>query len=546
MAVCLGLALYAFGAVLSQSRQFDQDEFLHVHAAWSMSQGMTPYVDYFDQYTPLFRVLLGPIFRFFAVATDPAEAIAFLFFSRKLMWLLSGLVLALTFWLGRLYRRTDVGCVAVLFLMATEAYWNTTLEIRPDTMAVVLWLLYLVTLIRAVRPTASAERRQGIMFLSSGLFLAFSFLTMQKIVFAFPGLAIGTCFYILQASNHETRRFRLRCVAYQAVGFCIPLLLTAAYFYLHGGLDAFIRANFLNFLKVAGFSPVYKLHQMLYQHPFLGLFGVAGLVGAIRRSTTHPSDSRGEFILVPATLSLLIGLFVIPVPHYQYYIFFLPLLSLFAAAFLTDSVDQLALRRDQLTGVQWLRLAAGVAGVILAALAVLGIGVGSHRPIALILGYWTAVMLGFSALMVIRAQGAAVALFLLGLTVGPVLRLRSELATPDTTGYIPAMRYVIEHTLPTDTVMDGYQGSGVFRPHAYFYWFLPYNDRQRLTAQDKQRLLEALTAGTISPAVIMLDSHLRDVSPAVTAFFVSHYEPVGTGFIWRRKAGVPVNAARTP
>src|SRR5206468_12533044 len=109
------------------------------------------YRDYFDPYTPLFHLFLVPFFEFFRVETNITESLAFLFFARKLTWLISGLILLLTFWLGKLWRNTEIGYVAMLFLLSTEAYWNVTLEIRPDPFAVVFWLLYLITVVRAVQ-----------------------------------------------------------------------------------------------------------------------------------------------------------------------------------------------------------------------------------------------------------------------------------------------------------------------------------------------------------------------------------------------------------
>ena len=135
--LCIVALFYILGAVLSQRRAFDQDEFLHVHSAWYIFKGMLPYRDYFDHYTPLFHLFLVPFFHFFKVETDIADSLAFFFFARKLTWLISGLILLLTFWLGKLWRNSEVGYVAVLFLLSTEVYWMLTLEIRPDPFATV-------------------------------------------------------------------------------------------------------------------------------------------------------------------------------------------------------------------------------------------------------------------------------------------------------------------------------------------------------------------------------------------------------------------------
>lgn len=534
MIICLAILFYGLGAVLSQKRAFDQDEFLHVHAAWCMFKGLLPYRDYFDHYTPLFHLFLVPFFPFFKVETDIADAVTFFFFSRKLMWLISGLILLLTFSLGKLWRNKQVGYVAILFLISTEAYWNTTLEIRPDPLTTIFWLLYLVTFVRAVQGNQEEHVRKR-MFAWSGLFLALGFLTIQKLVYAFPGLAVGTCLYVWGPSDRGARRLRLVKVAYQLVGFCTPLIVTATYFYLHEGLTDFIRYNFLFYLGVTGFSPYHNLHQLVYQHPFLGFFGSAGLLSALPFIFRPSSLPYGDFIIVPATVALIVGLFLIPVPHYQYYVLFLPLVAICAATFLVESVTKLADLRDRLMVWRWASIAALGSGAILTGVLLIGRGAGSHWPLFLIIGYWFVVLLGSMALIFMRARNVALVFFLVAMSVGPLMRLHNALGSADITPQIDEIRYIIENTTPTETIMDGYQGSGVYRPHAYFFWFLTYNDREGITEKDRQKLLEGLETGSIAPKLILFDKNLRGLSPAITEFFEHYYEPVGTGFIWRRK-----------
>ena len=259
---CLIIIFYGLGAFLSQKRGFDQDEFLHLHVSWSMLQGLLPYRDYFDHYTPLFHLFLAPFLYFFKVETDSAAAVAFFFFARKLMWLISGLILLFTFWLGKLWRNTDIGLLSVLFLLLAEAYWNTTLEIRPDPLAVVFWLLFLILVTRAIQPHREEHQRRRL-FAWSGVLLALAFLTIQKVVYAFPGIAVGTCWYILIPSDRSTRWNRFVQVAYQFSAFSAPLILTAGYFYLHNGLGEVIYSNFLFYLGIVGFSPYAKLHALV-------------------------------------------------------------------------------------------------------------------------------------------------------------------------------------------------------------------------------------------------------------------------------------------
>ena len=266
------------------------------------------------------------------------------------------------------------------------------------------------------------------MFAWSGLFLALGFLTIQKLVYAFPGLAVGTCWYVLSPSDHATRQCRLAHVAYQLVGFCVPMIFTAGYFYLHNGLTEFVRYNFLFYLGVAGFSPYGGLHQLLYQHPFLGFFGSAGLLCSLSFIFRRSSSQRGGFIIAPATLALIVGLFLIPFPHYQYYVLFLPLVAVFAATFLVESVAKLADLRDRLTVWQWTSIAALSSIAILAGLVLIGRGAGSHWPLFLIIGYWFGMLLGGMALIFMRAPAVALVFFLVAMIIGPLKRLQKHIS----------------------------------------------------------------------------------------------------------------------
>jgi hypothetical protein len=313
------------------------------------------------------------------------------------------------------------------------------------------------------------------------------------------------------------------------------MIFTAGYFYLHNGLIEFVRYNFLFYLGADRDSPYHALHQFLYQHPFLGFFGSAGLLCSLSFIFTRSSTERAGFFIAPFTLALIVGLFLIPFPRYQYYVLFLPLVAIFAATFLVESVAKLTDLRDRLTVVQWTVVAVFSSMVILTLLVLIARGSGSDWPLFLIIGYWFGVLLACMALIFRRAPAVALVFFLVAMSVGPLKRYEKQLASPGTNPQIDEMRYIMENTDPTETIMDGYRGSGVFRPGAYFFWFISYDVQRRLTDKDRQQLLEGLYNGSISPKLILFDNKLRNLYPASTEFFDTYYEPVGTGVIWRRK-----------
>jgi len=83
--------------------------------------------------------------------------------------------------------------------------------------------------------------------------------------------------------------------------------------------------------------------------------------------------------------------------------------------------------------------------------------------------------------------------------------------------------------------MDGYRGGGTYRPHAFFFWFLPLNERSGIPDKKKEQLVEDLYEGRVSPKMVLMDLNLRALSPKVTQFFEKNYEPVGVGVLWKRK-----------
>jgi hypothetical protein len=378
------------------------------------------------------------------------------------------------------------------------------------------------------------------MFTWSGLFLALGFLTIQKLVYAFPGLAIGTCWYVFTTSDQGDRRLRFAHVAYQLVGFCAPLVLTAIYLQLYGALTDFIHYNFCFYLGVRGFTPYKNLENLLYQNPLFGFFGSAGLLYTLPHLFRRSSPSLGSLITL-ATIALLVGLFLIPVPHFQYFVLFMPLGAIFAASFLVNSVTKLAEMRNCLTVWQWISVAAMSSIILLGGLISIAHGTRSYLPPLLVVGYWFGLYLVTMVFAFRRKPILSLVLFLVGMSLGSMKRLQSAITSPDPTPQIEEISYIIKNTDPTDTIMDGFQGSGLYRPHAYYYWFLPYNDRERLTAQEKEQLLHQLNGGSIAPKLILVDKNLSDISPAITEFFDKYYKPVGIGVIWKRTVAAGVD-----
>lgn len=60
IAACAVLGVFAL--FLCFYRAWDADEFAHLQFTWMLSQGRTPYRDFFEHHTPVFHLLTAPYF----------------------------------------------------------------------------------------------------------------------------------------------------------------------------------------------------------------------------------------------------------------------------------------------------------------------------------------------------------------------------------------------------------------------------------------------------------------------------------------------------
>jgi len=526
---------YACRFWLLQTRLFDQDEFEHLHGAWLVSKGFLPYRDYFEHHTPLFHFLLAPVFWRFDVQSNVADAFAAITAARGLMWILTGIILILTFTLGTSWRDTRIGIISTLLLTNTEIFFKTTLEVRPDLLGLTCFLAGLVAILYAVRAATAGTADRRLHFAASGAFLGAGIMATQKALFTLPGFGLAMLLFIWNGRSSTARAHRLRYCVYQAAGFCAPILVVLIYFYLHDGLAEFMHYNVLfNFRFKQRFGPYEGLHQLFFDNPYLALMAMLGLARLVAQTIRERNDR--DVIVAPSTLGVIAGLFLIPVPYAQYYLLLLPLAAMSAAAFLIDAVEFMIGLRQRGPGRDWWRSAGLRSLVVLIFLSMTAVGAGSNHPVAVTI-YWYAVLLVALVVLWMRYPRTSLAFFLIAVSLPPLKRLHDGFDSRNTS-QLAAIRYVIETTSPTDTVMDGFSGYGVFRPHAYFYFFPHYGIRTMLTDDDRRQLLERLQSGRIAPTLIVMDSNLRGLSPEITALFERRYRPTGVDDIWRRKDAV--------
>ena len=73
----------------------------------------------------------------------------------------------------------------------------------------------------------------------------------------------------------------------------------------------------------------------------------------------------------------------------------------------------------------------------------------------------------------------------------------------------------------------------MFRPHAWYYFFLHPEVRKMLPPSELQAFLHRLESGEVQPKMIVMDNNLRQLSDQFVVFVQKHYEDVGND-IWVR------------
>lgn len=541
--VALAMTLFLFGLRLPLLRvsPIDPDELSHLHCAWSVSKGMLIYRDFFENHTPWFYFLVAPLFSFFSVETNISDAFSFFFGARYLMWLAAGASLVLTFRIGILWRNAPVAWVGTIFLSLTTVFLGKTIEIRPDVPALAFFLACLITVIGAMRSEGSGLGVRS-RFALSGAFLGAALMFLPKILLVGPGFALAMLWYVCDPRGRRNFGDRLRDVIWQSIGFAVPLGLTMGYFASRGALQEFIWFNLLlnlTYGATTSMSPLPLLKFLLRESPFLVVLGLIGFARGFFEMFGSVNFRRGDYVLVLSALSLFAGLFLTPLPYHQYYVMFLPLLALFAATSLVQLAEFFvaALGRRGERGNFSARLGTTLTLLTGAGLWLLIRWVGP--PVLIEASYiwlWVSAVVVSLPFFLARKRDWVLVIYLVALSVGPLNRMFRALS-PLNTKYketLQQIAFVMENTKPTDPVMDGFTGWGVFRPHAHFYWLLQ-EEFPMVTRQQRVGLLADLRSGRAAPKLVFLDRNLRLFSSDVTEFVEKNYEPFDHDIIWRRK-----------
>lgn len=502
-------------------RDFDPDEFQHLHAAWNVSKGLIPYVDFFGHHTPGLWFLLAPLIRFYQPDTDFSSAVRLLFVCRILMWALSGLILVFTWKLGKLWRGTDVGAGAAVLLASTLMFLEKCIETRVDVPAPLAFITCLCLLLKAFKRNYPGKR---IDFALAGVLFGCAIMITQKMLMALPGLALALGWYVLDNRIEGEGKGKLSLAALFWTSSLIPLLLVLVYFQAHHAVGDFFHNNFvLNSDWRMRFSPGLTFNRLLRQNLITTILGIAGFLTSLAAVMRRGAVKRGDFFLVFPLASFFAGAFIIPVPQREYFMEFLPLGALFAAYALTDFIRAFSRFGPIKSAAMKEALFRFRILILSAAICLLLVGRNNLRlvdknglQLTVVLILATAVLSAFFQSRWLKILAFA------GLSI---YGLRQSVKYWEWTNHetLNNLRYVYQRVGPTETLMDGWSGVGVFRPNAWYYYFLHTEIVYMLDRPQIQQLVAGFKAGTIAPKIIFLDEFIRAISPQLTDYLKQNY-----------------------
>jgi hypothetical protein len=463
---------------LLERRVFGNDEFEHLHFAWSVSQGQVPYRDYFDHHTPALQYLLAPMFRLFRVETSSADAVSSLFFARRLTWVLASLALAATWALGRRWRGPAVAWAGTLLLANTWVFLAKTIEVRPDVPSTGTVLAGLLLALSGWRRLAHGRRGAGARMCASGALFGLAVLFTQKAVFLLAGVALAEAWLLASRHVQAPRAARLGAVAAQATGFFLPIAATLGYFAAQGALRAFYECNVLVNARWPGLGPRAFVLRFLGDEPAFAGLALLGLAASLRTLARPEAIRAGEPLLALALIAPAASLAVHPAVTFHYFLLFLPQAALYAGAALVALGRLLARGRGK--------------DLALAGLAVL-------------------------------------------VSLGPLVRF-ARMFQGSNYAALEGVREVIRNSAPWETTLDGFSGLGLYRPAAFYHPHQHWHTLAIQTEAQRRHLAEALRSGAVMPKLVFWDDgYLRDgLPPAAGAFVERHYVPAGVSPVYVR------------
>lgn len=530
----------------------DYDDFQHLHAARSIHQGMIPYRDFFEHHTPILHFLLAPLYGLLG------DNISIIFFARCLILIFTIFLLYITYRLGKLLYGFNVSLYAVYFLCYLVIFLYSTLEIRPDMLGASFWLLSLILFILGIK-NKGRPKSTNTYFFVSGIMISIAVLFTQKCLFAAMGLLSVFIWMVFDKRVNLPLKKIFFSFLFFMGGLLIPFSIVCLYFTLNKSLYQFIYCNFiLNAKWPHRFLPIAETIILLKTNPFFSMLGFISLIVITNKLRHKDTISNGSFVSILSTYALIIGLFIIPVPHLQYFMLFSPMLAIYSGYTFNFLMEHFSWSQIQKL---WQKKEYPLIGFIFLGIAVtfiLFIYVIAFANISILtplknrffyFWMWLFIIafITYGLIKNIKKDYMAIAL-LLGITVYPLDQMFALFLdiSPFSDGTRQCLRlkrqnrdqlnkiqFILENTTPQDTVLNGGSDVGVFRDHVYYYYFLREDIKKTIDPKKLSNDIIDILQNK-KPKIIIRIEDIQPLSLEIQNYIKKHYKFTGIKDIYMR------------
>jgi hypothetical protein len=498
LATLVASGFLAVGFWLGQRRGFDPDELVHLHAGYSVWQGLAPYRDFFDHHGAVLWYLSLPLFE------TLGPTLEVLFAGRALVWTLGAGTVLLTWLLGRRWYGRWGGPIAALLLVSLVPFQSKMIEWRPDNVALLLVLLAFFFL------DASEGRRGNLRAGLAGAALAAAFFCTQKLAYLALG-AVGGFAWGLFSAPAPGRWQRLVAM----VGGAWSVAGAVALFYgAQGLLGDFLEMTILTPLRWPATVWTERVAApMLGASPIFWSAAGAGFALSLSDCLRGTARNPAAHAVLAGAAAQALGALHVPAPYLQYYLPLWPLAALLGSRAFLELADDRSTGRAARSGRSMRLLAALVGSAVAAACTAIA-------------PYWTAVILVTAAVVALAGIFGRPRLILPALLASlvwgaaPLLQAQFRWSHEEQSRRFAGL---LRGTTEEDRFFDGFSGYGALRPHAFrFFWINRHTWPLVPEAERSAGVMRALSDPRTR--VVLYDRHLRKLLPPdVRRYIEEHF-----------------------
>ena len=239
--IIIGIFVLSY-LIYSVTSHLERDELEHIQCAWLVFKGGTPYHDFFQHHHSLLWYIFSSVFfltdeGLFAVVLIRLVNFSFLL---GIMFVIYRITFELT-------SSKKTALFSLTVVLATNIFTRNSVAIRPDVLMTLFALISYLFLILFLK------KNRIILIVFSGLFLALSFIALQKAVF------VILPFLILILALWIKKKLSLMQLFTLGISALLPVLIFVSIYWISGYLKEYLVYNWIfNFLK-PGKNPVYKI-----------------------------------------------------------------------------------------------------------------------------------------------------------------------------------------------------------------------------------------------------------------------------------------------